>query len=328
MNFGKHGPSILGFLLGMMRMVLGIPFSQPYPLVIYHGMGDTATSEGMIALKEQLETLVPGLFIHIIQIGKNSEEDRTFSIFDNVDRQISEVCEQLGSIPELSMGFNAIGFSQGGQFMRAYVERCNTPPVRNLITIGSQHQGVMDLPGCQPASSRLGASGELKDLNIASWPIFSEGSEPPNSDCGMWKRLLKMGVYSRFAQEHIVQAQFFKDPHRLNTFMNENRFLTDINNELETKNKEYRENMLKLNKFIMYMFEDDDWVVPQLSSVFGFFNGAELLTLREQAIYQEDWIGLRSLDLRGDLHFGLIPGKHMVIRNEFVQDELLKWLVD
>jgi palmitoyl-protein thioesterase len=51
------------------------------------------------------------------------------------------VCEQLAKVPELSNGFNAIGFSQGGLFMRAYVERCNQPKVRHLITFGSPHGG-------------------------------------------------------------------------------------------------------------------------------------------------------------------------------------------
>lgn len=34
--------------------------------------------------------------------------------------------------------------------MRAYVERCNRPRVRNLVTFGSQHMGISDLPACKP----------------------------------------------------------------------------------------------------------------------------------------------------------------------------------
>jgi hypothetical protein len=49
---------------------------------------------------------------------------------------------QLASDPNLKDGFNAVGFSQGGQFLRAYVERCNNPPVHNLITFGGQHMGM------------------------------------------------------------------------------------------------------------------------------------------------------------------------------------------
>lgn len=61
--------------------------------------------------------------------------------YGNVNEQIDLVAEQIANVTELKDGFDAIGFSQGGQFLRAYVERYNTPPVHNLITFGSQHMG-------------------------------------------------------------------------------------------------------------------------------------------------------------------------------------------
>jgi hypothetical protein len=57
---------------------------------------------------------------------------------------------------ELQGGYVAVGFSQGGQFMRAVAQRCQHmgPKMQVLVTMGGQHQGVMDLPGCwQPAHS-------------------------------------------------------------------------------------------------------------------------------------------------------------------------------
>jgi palmitoyl-protein thioesterase len=49
-------------------------------------------------------------------------------------------------------GYNAIGFSQGGQFLRAVAQRCPLG-MKNLITLGGQHQGVYGLPNC-PALSK------------------------------------------------------------------------------------------------------------------------------------------------------------------------------
>jgi len=43
------------------------------------------------------------------------------------------VCNKLAADPNLKGGFNAIGFSQGGQFLRAYTQRCNNPPVHNIL---------------------------------------------------------------------------------------------------------------------------------------------------------------------------------------------------
>lgn len=37
--------------------------------------------------------------------------------FLNANKQVEEVCKQLASDPELKDGYNALGFSQGGQFL-------------------------------------------------------------------------------------------------------------------------------------------------------------------------------------------------------------------
>lgn len=39
------------------------------------------------------------------------------SFFMNVNEQVSEVCRQLAQDPQLQRGYNAMGFSQGGQFL-------------------------------------------------------------------------------------------------------------------------------------------------------------------------------------------------------------------
>jgi palmitoyl-protein thioesterase len=43
--------------------------------------------------------------------------------------QITFAAKVIQNDTQLTGGFNAIGFSQGGQFLRAYVERYNNPPV-------------------------------------------------------------------------------------------------------------------------------------------------------------------------------------------------------
>ena len=66
----------------------------------------------MLRIIGELQEALPGVFIHAIRIGKTPDEDRKNSLFDNMNRQISEVCSQLAAIPELESGFNAIGMSQ------------------------------------------------------------------------------------------------------------------------------------------------------------------------------------------------------------------------
>ena len=91
-------------------------------------------------------------------IGKSPEDDRKRSLLDNMNRQIEEVCDQLARVPELADGFNAIGLSQGGQFLRAYVERCNRPRVKvdhSRITASRRHGTA----GCVENESSRGALG-------------------------------------------------------------------------------------------------------------------------------------------------------------------------
>lgn len=83
------------------------------------------------------------------------------------------VCSQLAQDPNLQGGYNAMGFSQGAQFLyvsaagfgssissggrlpdlsrfvfvrRAVAQRCPSPPMKKLISVGGQHQGDVVKP--------------------------------------------------------------------------------------------------------------------------------------------------------------------------------------
>jgi len=113
---------------------------------------------------------------------------------------------------QLLNGFNAIGFSQGSQFLRAYVQRCNNPPVVNLISIGGQHQGVYGLPHC-PGSYTI---------------------------CEYVRQLIDIGAYVGWIQDFLVQAEYWHDPWDRDGYLKYNIFLPDINNEFEKKNETYK----------------------------------------------------------------------------------------
>lgn len=109
------------------------------PVVLWHGLGDSAFSPVMAKLKEAIEAMHPGIYVHNVALKPTFLSDQHASIYGNVNDQVDQVCAQLERIPQLARGFDAVGFSQGGQFMRAYVQRCNAPRVHNLMTFGSQH---------------------------------------------------------------------------------------------------------------------------------------------------------------------------------------------
>lgn len=74
-------------------------------------------------------------------------------------------------------------------------------------------------------------------------------------------------VYSAAPQSKFMPAQYYKDPSQLREYFRTNKFLVDINNELISKNQRYKENMLKLDKFVMFYFVLEDVVAPAESSV-------------------------------------------------------------
>lgn len=102
-------------------------FADKYhPVVIWHGLGDSAYSEGLQSLASQLREAYPGMYVHLISLGDNLSSDQKAGFFGNVNDQIAQVCEDLKGVKELEHGFDAVGFSQGGECMqgRPRLSRC------------------------------------------------------------------------------------------------------------------------------------------------------------------------------------------------------------
>lgn len=64
-----------------------------------------------------LEAEIPGVYVKSLKIGGNVFEDYESGYFMHPNRQILDVCNQIKKDDKLADGFNAIGFSQGGQFL-------------------------------------------------------------------------------------------------------------------------------------------------------------------------------------------------------------------
>ncbi|KAF9437850.1 hypothetical protein BGZ76_010866 [Entomortierella beljakovae] len=290
----------LSLSLGSLACLSGIFAHRP--VVFHHGMGDSAHSGGMEELFNAVRETAPGIFIHSISLAESEKDDRNAGFFGNVNSQIEIVCQQLKEIPELSGGFNAVGFSQGGQFLRAYIQRCNDPPVYNLITVGSQHGGVSDIPGC----------------------VQSDAS------CRLMRTIARNGVYNGYVREHVIQAQYYKDPKNLDTYLEKCIFLPDINNELSVKNRKYAENLSSINKFAMFMFTEDITVKPKETSWFGFQDEeGNVIDLEDQDQYKENWLGLKTMDKAGKLVFETIEAEHMTFSlEEFEERITIPYLLD
>lgn len=253
-------------------------------------------AEGLQSIGELLNDTIGNTTTYYIRLDDDPSADRTATFLGNVTLQVQKVCDDLASHPILSKAsaINALGFSQGGQFLRAYVERCNNPRVQSLVTFGSQHNGI----------------SEFQDCAANDWL------------CQTWRGVLKGNAWGSFSQSRLVPAQYYRDPEDLDNYLAYSNFLADINNERELKNETYKENMKMLDRFAMFMFADDTTVVPKETAFFSEVNttSEEVTRLQDRDIYREDWIGLRFLDEAGRLEFRVAEGGHMQLSDNILTD--------
>ena len=265
------------------------------PLVIWHGLGDNYNSSGMVDVVSIFNQRYPDMFIYPIFLDAKPSKDQEKTLFGDANKEVEYVCEQLSAIHELKEGFDAIGFSQGGLFMRALVQRCSSVSVHNLITFGSPHMGVLELPMCKPND----------------WL------------CKRKNAILKRQVWHENIQKSIIPAQYFRDPYEYDNYVSHSNFLADVNNELAQKsNPAYAKNLNKLSKFVMVVFTKDTTLVPKESAGFNDWDTIydKTIPFDKTSLYENDLLGLRTMNENGKLAFLEIEEDHMVISDTFLVD--------
>ncbi|XP_046558911.1 LOW QUALITY PROTEIN: palmitoyl-protein thioesterase 1-like [Haliotis rubra] len=281
-------------------VILGSCAAQT-PIVIWHGMGDSCCNPlSMGSIKSLIQKNINGVYVKSLEIGSNVAEDTENGFFMNVNKQIDMVCQQLANDKNLSNGYNAIGFSQGGQFLRAIAQKCPTPPMLNLISVGGQHQGVYGFPKCP------GDNGTI---------------------CNLVRKMLNYGVYVSFVQDNLVQAEYWQDPLNEEEYRAKSVFLADINQERPTKNMTYKENLLKLKNMVLVMFLQDTMVQPKESEWFGFYEPGQtekLYNMTQSDLYKNDYLGLKTLYQSGRITFLSSDSDHLRFTDDWFINNIIK----
>ena len=229
---------------------------------------------------------------------------------------------------------NLVGFSQGGQLLRALVQRCDTIGVHNLISLGAQHQGVMTVPGCKDdtytksgrtSSSGISGGNTSRDDDVAATAAGGRGGSWGSWGlCAAMQRLVGIGAYTPYVQARSIQAQYFKDPYKLEEYTARNIFLADINNERDGKEPDlhYAERLGRVNQLIMFRFDNDTTVVPRDSAWFSFFNGTALVPMEETGAY--DALDLRTLNEQGKISRLHSPFAHMAFSLDWFESSVIE----
>lgn len=288
--------------LFILLFVIKLISAKPTSIILWHGMGDTCcVSFSLGGIKIFLEKQIPGVYVNSLRIGNSNVEDFENGYFMNPNKQVDYVCQQLASDPNLKDGFNAIGFSQGSQFLRAVVQRCGhiLPPMKNLITLGGQHQGVYGLPHC----------GALM-----------------HPTCDYIRQLLNYAAYDNWVQDALVQATYWHDPLDEEAYINKSIFLADINNEIRV-NKTYVENLNNLEHLVLVKFDNDTIVQPRETEWFGFYEPGQakkVVPLNMTRLYLEDRLGLQKMEKDGKLVLLSTEGDHLRFSDTWFIETIIK----
>lgn len=270
------------------------------PILFWHGMGDTACGSLNVE-RLALQRLFPGVTIYSVQIGSNAMEDRWAGYFSNANSQIEEVCRVVLDNPKIKAhgSLNAVGFSQGSQFIRGLIQRCpfreNGIRVKNFISLGGQHQGVFGLPNC-----------------------FLKGF------CAYINYLLSDGAYEDKIQSGLVQAAYWHDPTKETIYREKSIFIGDLNNERHI-NQTYIDNLKQLDSLVLVEFEHDSMVIPRESSLFGFYASGDtnkIVPLELSDLYVQDRLGLKELNASKRLHMITIPGNHLEYKMDWFNNHI------
>ena len=69
------------------------------------------------AFKKFLESKIEGVYVKSLMIGNSITQDIENGFFMSPNKQVEIACKAIKNDTKLSEGYNAIGFSQGSQFL-------------------------------------------------------------------------------------------------------------------------------------------------------------------------------------------------------------------
>lgn len=315
------------------------------PVVFAHGMGDTCFNAGMQHIVALTSQLLEGVYVVCIPTGSNAVEDTNNGYFLSMQDNVHVFAQAVANDSQLSNGFHAIGFSQGCNVIRGYIELYNTPFVHSFISINGVNAGEGAVPHCRPSDFQLEEHDDDEEFKDSSSRLTTQ------SVCELLMEQASHAAYTQFAQQHSFQANYWRDP-RPNMFpkyqamaqlavwnqeatsdnpfqqhpSNPNGGSHNLDDNDNNNNNEYKTNWNKTSQFIWILATEDTMVLPREGEHWAAPNPQDpfgpVLTMNETMWYQQDLFGLRTAQESGKNHFETFVGDHL----QFSQQDFSHWV--
>lgn len=140
----------------------------------------------------------------------------------------------------------------------------------------------------------------------------------------MWKNYQ---IASEEFQKHYAPASYWKNPFNYEFYLKHSPWLAEANNEREYT-EERRQRMLDLNKALFIKWDAETTISPPESSWWGDFDEHYNVRTRfETTVYQQDLIGIKTLEEEKRATFIHIPGKHMAYNFTQIDEIIIPFLI-
>ena len=139
--------------------------------------------------------------------------------------------------------------------------------------------------------------------------------------CPLWK----LAPYTA----PLAFADYWKDTTDERQYLARSRWLADMNNERKEKNEAYKQQMVRLERYVLVEALKDTIIAPHASESHGFYEWGDektVVPLKETQGYKEDFIGLKTLDDDKKLELLTYEGEHLGFTAEWWAKNILPHL--
>ncbi|OAF64290.1 hypothetical protein A3Q56_08008 [Intoshia linei] len=261
------------------------------PIVLWSGLGDNFENVNYVVNQLEMLTLRK---IYVIQFTKFPSLDTIISYFFPLF-QVTYACNWLHyNKKHFLNGFDGIGISQGGVFLRILSQTCtNGPKMVNLLTLASPHRGISHVPMCS-----------ICDAIITAYNISEI----------VYNHSYKSSSITFLSYWHDVYQEKLYREKSLIGYMN------------------YHGKKINFERLIMIQQLDDDLVLPHQSACFEYYNPKlgqnHIQSFNESEIYWFDTIGLKKLYDSNNMVCISNKGRHNDIKITFIAETVMKYFID